>query len=101
MKLTLLAGCALACVALSGCASQGAAVLNDLQGCHRHYNGAVTSGLAGLTAPQFTGSVDIECAAGITTGVLIQKAPETSAKPAAVPAPVAPAPVAASPPSFD
>jgi hypothetical protein len=91
-KITLLAGLALACVALSGCASQGAAVLNDLQGCHRHYNGAVTSGLAGLTAPQFTGSVDIECAAGITTGVLIPNAPADPAKPAVVadPAPAKP-----------
>jgi hypothetical protein len=92
LKTLLFAGCALACVALSGCASQGAAVLNDLQGCHRHYNGAITSGLANLTAPQFTGSVDIECAAGITTGVLIPNAPAAPVKPAAVadPAPAKP-----------
>jgi hypothetical protein len=82
-----LAATALACaaaVALSGCASQGAAVLNDLQGCHRHYNGAVTAGIMGLIAPNFTGSVDIDCPVGVTGGVLIPNAPVAKPTPAPV-----------------
>lgn len=47
-------------VGLSGCTTaQTGAILTDLQGCERHYNGAVGGG--GLSAPTFTGTVQIDC----------------------------------------
>ena len=80
-KYLALAGCAvLLATSLSGCASQGAAVLNDLQGCDRHYEGAISPG--NMVAPvTFIGSVKIDCKAGVTTGVLISPAVAAPAKP--------------------
>lgn len=44
---------------LAGCATPDRqAVLQNLQGCERHYNGVVSGGLAG---PGFSGSVRIDC----------------------------------------
>jgi hypothetical protein len=86
----LFTGCAILCaaVALSGCASQGAAVLNDLQGCHRHYVGSISPG--NVMAPiAFNGAVEIDCPVGITTGVLVKPAPDAPIPPIALP-PIAP-----------
>lgn len=77
-----------AAVALSGCASAGqggAAVLNDLQGCHRHYNGTMAPGsILGGPPVVVTLAVEIDCPQGVTTGVLI-----APTKPAVVTAPPA------------
>lgn len=58
---TIIAAAALAAVSftMSGCASADTqAVLKNLQGCERHYNGVVSGGLAGAG---FSGSVKIDC----------------------------------------
>jgi len=93
MRVLLTAAAATALAAsLSACASAsgaGAAVLNDLQGCDRHYEGAISPG--NMMAPiTFIGSVKIDCKAGVTTGVLIPPTP----KPAPAPEPAPPPPAA-------
>jgi hypothetical protein len=49
---------AAASLALSGCAGLGGQqVLQNLQGCHRHYEGVVSAGLGA----GFSGTVTIDC----------------------------------------
>jgi len=60
MRLAL-ALAAVAALALGGCATNDKmAVLSNLQGCERHYNGAVS---AGVMNAGFTGTVQIDCPA--------------------------------------
>lgn len=60
MKTIIVAAIAAASVLLTGCASgAGKAVLDNLQGCERHYNGVVAVGV--LQAGSFSGSVKIDC----------------------------------------
>jgi hypothetical protein len=50
---------AVALAACGGCSTANTqAILNNLQGCERHYNGTVAGG---MTGGQFTGSVKIDC----------------------------------------
>jgi hypothetical protein len=49
-------------LALAGCATADTrAILDNLQGCERHYNGVVSAGLVGAG---FSGSVKIDCNSG-------------------------------------
>lgn len=48
-----------ACVALAGCSTSTAgAVLSNLQGCERHYDGVISGAIVGGS---FSGSVKIDC----------------------------------------
>jgi hypothetical protein len=50
----------LAVLAVTGCSSTGQkALLDDLHGCERHYNGVVAAGVIG--GANFSGSVKIDC----------------------------------------
>lgn len=57
---TIFLGISLLCLgtALSGCSSTGTKVLDNLQGCERHYDGAISGG---LTGGQFSGTIEIHC----------------------------------------
>lgn len=58
MSLKLLAGAALACL-LAGCnTTSQTKLLDNLQGCERHYDGAVS---AGMTGGQFSGTIKVDC----------------------------------------
>jgi hypothetical protein len=58
MKALARCGVVAACLALSACQSTGAQVLENLQGCERHYDGAVSGGLTGA---QFSGTIKVDC----------------------------------------
>ena len=69
---------AAAAVALSGCGTTGGkAILDNLQGCERHYNGVVSAGV--MQPGSFSGSVKIDCPvhtpAPLTIGDAIAAAP--------------------------
>lgn len=56
--IAILTACA-AAVALSACSTTTTGqMLNNLQGCERHYDGAVS---AGMTGGQFSGTVKVDC----------------------------------------
>lgn len=58
-------------VALSGCSTTGAKVLDNLQGCERHYDGAISGG---LTGGQFSGTIEIHCIpAGVVQPVAVDE----------------------------
>lgn len=59
MRASVLAVSALCLVGLTGCGTVGNQVLENLQGCERHYDGVVSAGLGA----GFSGSVKIDCAA--------------------------------------
>jgi hypothetical protein len=58
MKALLTCGTLAACLSMSACQSTGAQVLENLQGCERHYDGAVSGGLTGA---QFSGTIKVDC----------------------------------------
>lgn len=63
MKTTTLLTLAAAAATLAACATgDRKAVLDNLQGCERHYNGVVSGGIVGAG---FSGSVKIDCAPGV------------------------------------
>ena len=49
----------LVCLGLSACGTTGQKVLDNVAGCTRHYDGAVTAGVLG--GGQFVGTVKIDC----------------------------------------
>jgi hypothetical protein len=54
-----LAGAAVACLSLSACASANTGkLLENLQGCERHYDGVVSAGIANTG---FSGSIKVDC----------------------------------------
>lgn len=60
MKLVILA-----CLALAGCnTTTASAVLSNLQGCERHYDGVISGAVVGGS---FSGSVKIDCPAKVVT----------------------------------
>lgn len=64
----LLAGAALSCLALSACNTTSTAkLLDNLQGCERHYDGAVAGS---LTGGSFSGTIKVDCkpGQGVTQG---------------------------------
>jgi hypothetical protein len=58
VKVLVRCGFVAACLAMSACQSTGAQVLENLQGCERHYDGAVSGGLTGA---QFSGTIKVDC----------------------------------------
>lgn len=46
-------------VALSGCTTGGQAILKNIEGCERHYNGVFAAGVLG--GANFSGSAKIDC----------------------------------------
>lgn len=74
MKTFLVAGiaCALA-LGLSGCSTTTSTkLLDNLQGCTRHYDGAVSGGMAG---GQFSGTVKIDCVGPMAAAAAAKPAP--------------------------
>lgn len=72
-----LAAVALCCFVLSACSSTATThMLDNLAGCERHYDGAVSGG---MTGGQFSGTVKIDCLSP-QTGV-----PQPTATPAELP----------------
>ena len=68
------AALAASCLALAACETTGGLgerVLENLQGCERHYDGAVAGG---LTGGQFSGTVKIDCPA-LTDGTPLKVRP--------------------------
>lgn len=64
MKIATLAACAVASVVLSGCSTTTSQqLLTNLQGCSRHYDGAVSGG---LTGGQFSGTIKVDCTPATT-----------------------------------
>lgn len=56
LKVILLLG---VCFALSGCTTGGQAILKNLEGCERHYDGVFAASLMG--GQNFSGSAKIDC----------------------------------------
>jgi len=50
----------LGCLGLAGCGTTGGKILENLQGCERHYDGAVSGGILGIGG-QFSGTVQVSC----------------------------------------